>query len=104
METTNTSRADRVQANLNFTCQAIKDNKAQSTETSLAIIAQCQIDISYTLASILDEMRENKVKSIPLDKVKQAIEKIGDLPAEYSTLIDGKKVLSILDKLVESEG
>ena len=49
-------------------------------------------------------VKAKEVKAIPLDKVKQAIEEIGDLPAEYSTLIDGKKVLSILDKLVESEG
>lgn len=109
METTNTSRAERVQANFNFTCQAIKDNKTQPIETSLAIISQCQIDISYTLASMLDEMREKKVKSIPLDKVKQAREDIdaqcgrrGLDDYDYcSGLIFARNVL---DKLIESEG
>ena len=56
----NTSRADRVGFNLNQTMQAIKDNKVQTTETSLAIIAQCQIDISYTLALMLDEMKKTE--------------------------------------------
>jgi hypothetical protein len=40
---------------------------------------------------------------ISLDKVKQTVEEIGDLPVECSTLIDGEKVLAILDKLIESE-
>lgn len=52
----------------------------------------------------IDILHAPTVEAIPLDKVKQAIEEIGDLPVEYSTLIDGKKVLSILDKLIESEG
>lgn len=56
----NTSRADRVGFNLNQTMQAIKDGKVQTTETSLGIIAQCQIDISYTLALILDEMKKSR--------------------------------------------
>jgi hypothetical protein len=43
------------------------------------------------------------VKAIPLDKVKQVVEEIGNLPVEYSTLIDGEKVLAILDRLIESE-
>lgn len=37
-------------------------------------------------------------------KCKKAREEIENLPVEYSTLIDGEKVLSILDKLIESEG
>ena len=56
----NTSRADRVGFNLNQTMQAIHDGKVQATETSLGIIAQCQIDISYTLALMLDEMKKNR--------------------------------------------
>ncbi len=51
-------------------------------------------------------VREQKeVKAIPLDKVKQAVEEIGNLEVYHSTLIDGKKTLEILDKLIaESEG
>lgn len=110
METTNTSRAERVQANLNFTCQAIKDNKTQPIETSLAIISQCQIDISYTLASMLDEMRENKVKSIPLDEVKKTREEIVELDFDFGDFYDHTEsirdmILPIIDKLIaESEG
>ena len=94
-----TSRAERVQANLNYTMQFIKDCKVQATETSLSIIAQCQIDISYTLALMLDEMLGRKDKAIPLDKVKQAREEMEF--ASYSKGYD--EVFEILDKLIESE-
>ena len=55
-----TSRAEKVQANLDGTLNNIRNQKLQSTEVSLSIIAQCQIDISYTLALILDEMKKNR--------------------------------------------
>ena len=55
-----TSRAGKVQANLDCTLNNIKEHKLQSAEVSLSIIAQCQIDISYTLALILDEMRKSR--------------------------------------------
>ena len=50
---------DRVQANLDGTLNNIREHKLQSAEVSLSIIAQCQIDISYTLALILDEMKKS---------------------------------------------
>lgn len=56
---------------------------------------------TYDLIRALEQAKE--VKAIPLDKVKQTVEEIGDLPVEYSTLIDGEKVLAILDRLIESE-
>ena len=37
-------------------------------------------------------------------KCREVKKEIENLPVEYSTLIDGEKVLSILDKLIESEG
>jgi hypothetical protein len=55
-----TSRAGKVQANLDGTLNNIKEHKLQSAEVSLSIIAQCQIDISYTLALILDEMKKSR--------------------------------------------
>ncbi len=60
METTKISRAERVQANLDGTLNNIREHKLQSAEVSLSIIAQCQIDISYTLALMLDEMQKNR--------------------------------------------
>lgn len=106
METPNTSRAERVQANLNYTMQFIKDCKVQATETSLSIIAQCQIDISYTLALMFDEMLERKGKAIPLDKVNQAVKEIQKLRGCSCNCSDGviDDVEDILDKLIESEG
>ena len=57
---TYTSRAGKVQANLDGTLNNIRNQKLQSAEVSLSIIAQCQIDISYTLALILDEMKKSR--------------------------------------------
>ena len=54
-------------------------------------------EISDTLAIMLDEMREKKVKSIPLDKVKKAREEMEF--ASYSKGYD--EVFEILDKLIE---
>jgi hypothetical protein len=108
-----TSRAERVQANLDGTLNNIREHKLQSAEVSLSIIAQCQIDISYTLALILDEMQTEK-QAIPLDKIKQAREKIEPYVYEdkYDCINDdmtgwicASEVLLILDKLIaESEG
>lgn len=54
---------------------------------------------------IVNDAIEYINNSAPLDKVKQVVEEIGDLPVECSTLIDGEKVLAILDRLIaESEG
>lgn len=58
--------------------------------------------IRDSVQAVLDNA--DTIQAIPLGKVKQAIEEIEDLPVEYSTLIDGEKVLSILYKLIESEG
>lgn len=51
---------ERLANNLQITVSGIKSEKVQEVTTSLAIIAQCQIDISYTLALMLDEMKKSR--------------------------------------------
>lgn len=62
--------------------------------------------VTRSVNHICEDMRKEvkEFDAISLDNVKQAVKEIGDLPVECSTLIDGEKVLSILDKLIESEG
>ena len=90
------SNTQRIERNLRQTVDGIEAGKVQEVSTSLAIIAQCQIDINYTLAMMLDEMQTASL----LDKVKQAREEMEI--ASYSKGYD--EVLEILDRLIESEG
>jgi hypothetical protein len=53
-------RAEQVSQSIKNVCKQTSDLGFSREETSLAIIAQCQIDISYTLALILDEMKKNR--------------------------------------------
>jgi hypothetical protein len=96
---------ERVSNNLQITVDGIKSEKVQEVATSLAIIAQCQIDTNYTLAMMLDEMQTEGL----LDKVKQAREEMKKLanhkvrPISCEQEVAVEMCIAILDKLIESE-
>ncbi len=108
------TKTQRIERNLQQTVDGIKAGKVQEVSTSLAIIAQCQIDINYTLALLLEEIKDEKAQTIPLERIKKAREEIEKKIHEYcgsgnevtQAYCDGfKSSLAIINKVMEeSEG